>query len=89
MSITFSESMTRLGRAIAFLGQDGDRTIHCFVTREALEDATRATNLDRGGLRAAFQTYVQTIRRAAEQKYAAGSIESDGAVIVVSLDLSG
>jgi hypothetical protein len=75
--------------AVAFSGQEGDKSVRCFVSREALEDATRSTSLEINGLRAAFQSYARTIRSVAAKKYAADAVEPDGVVIVASLDLFG
>ncbi len=70
---------------IFFWGQDGDRSVRCIVSREALDD-----HFSEGGklrLGAAFQAHRAEIEAFACHKYALGQFEPDGSIIIRTAEL--
>jgi hypothetical protein len=72
---------------VRFLGWDGERWVSCGVRRDALIDtagAAAASGVDPVKL---YRTHIAPIHTLANAKYQRGRFESDGLVLVRSVDL--
>ena len=68
-----------------FDGNDGERTIHCAISREALEDHFDGD--DKNPL-AVFRANRDRIEHEARRKYLAGQLKADGLILIETADLS-
>ncbi len=85
--LTFPESDARydsLRRAVLFAGKDGDKTISCAISLEALEDHFDGDN---GVPMKVFRANHACIEHEARRKYLAGQLLSDGSVLIGTEDL--
>jgi hypothetical protein len=72
-------------RDVAVLeGRDGDRTVRCGISREALEDHFGG---DDRNLLKGFRTHRERIEHEARRKYLGGRVEPDGSILVKTDDL--
>lgn len=69
---------------VIFTGQDGDRSIHCAVSREVLEDYFGGDGKDPLTV---FQANHETIEHEVRRIYLLGNIETDGSVLLTSKDM--
>jgi transcriptional regulator with XRE-family HTH domain len=69
---------------VLFKGQDGDKTIPCAISREALDDHFGGDNKDNLKV---FKACRERIEHEARRKYLADLVESDGSVLIKTLDL--
>jgi len=69
--------------SVWFEGRDGDTTVRCAISEEALEDHFGNTDEPVG----TFRSNSERIEREARRKYLAGDIKPDGSVLIVSMDL--
>jgi transcriptional regulator with XRE-family HTH domain len=67
-----------------FEGKDGDKTIRCAISREALEDHFEGDNKDPPKV---FRANRDRIEHEARRKYLAGRLEADGSVLIRTADL--
>jgi transcriptional regulator with XRE-family HTH domain len=74
------------GDAINFWGQDGDTRVHCRISREALDD--HFSDGDRLKPEGAFKKHRKQIEALARRKYLYGERESDGSVLLRTLDIA-
>ena len=88
-TLTFPESEPRLGEgrsAVLFDGKDGDRSITCWISKEALTDHfdpdARGPDLLR-----TFQSNHDRIEAEARRKYLSGDLHRDGSVRIETMDL--
>ncbi len=72
--------------AIVFWGQDGDKRVHCRISREALDD--HFSDRDRLKPDAAFTKYRRDIETLARRKYLLGQLEPDGSVLIRTNELA-
>ena len=85
--LTFAETDARYdsGRSVVlFAGKDGDKAIHCAISREALEDHFDGDN--RVPVKV-FRANHARIEHEARRKYLAGRLQSDGSVLIKTEDL--
>ena len=75
-------------RGVRFFGKHGRRTVSCLVSDNAIMDALKLGNIDEQGLVDGYKKLANRIHAAAAAKFAAGLIESNGKVIVRSVDLA-
>lgn len=89
-ALTFGESPESEPRydavrtIVLFAGRDGERTVPCAISLEALEDHFDAD--ERNPIRA-FRANRGRIEHEARRKYLAGQVEADGSVLVRTEDL--
>lgn len=69
---------------VLFKGRDGDKIITCAISREALDDHFGGDNKDKLKV---FNANRDRIEHEARRKYLARRVESDGSVIIKSIDL--
>jgi hypothetical protein len=69
---------------VLFKGQDGDKSIPCAISREALDDHFDGDNKD--SLKV-FKANHERIEHESRRKYLAGLLESDGSVLIKTMDL--
>jgi transcriptional regulator with XRE-family HTH domain len=69
---------------VLFKGQDGDKIIPCAISREALEDHFDGDNKDKLKV---FKASRERIEHEARRKYLADLVESDGSVLIKTMDL--
>jgi len=69
--------------SVWFEGRDGDTTVRCAISKEALDDHFDDTD----DPRAAFLANREKIEREARQKYLGGLTKPDGTVLIESMDL--
>jgi len=69
---------------VLFKGQDGDKTIPCAISREALDDHFDGDNKDELKV---FKASRERIEHEARRKYLADLVESDGSVLIKTMDL--
>jgi transcriptional regulator with XRE-family HTH domain len=67
-----------------FEGKDGDRTIRCAISRETLEDHFEGDNKDPLKV---FRANRERIEHEARRKYLDGRLESDGSILIRTVDL--
>jgi len=86
-TLTFPETDSRYDSAegVTFWGQDGSTRVRCKISREALEDHFS----DRGRLRPeqAFEKHRREIETVVRRKYLTGERESDGSILIRTLEL--
>jgi hypothetical protein len=75
-------------RGVRFFGKHGRRTVSCLVSDHAILDSLKLGNADEQGLVNGYKKLANRIHAAAAAKFAAGLIESNGMVIVRSVDLA-
>ena len=73
-----------LRMVVLFAGIDGDKTISCAISREALEDHFDGDNRDPVKV---FRANRACIEHEARRKYLAGRLDSDGSVLIKTEDL--
>ena len=73
---------------VRFFGKGGRRTVSCWVSDNAIMDALKLGNADEQGLLDGYKKLANRVHAAAAAKFAAGLIESNGMVIVRSIDLA-
>ncbi|MEP7243420.1 MAG: DUF1488 family protein [Gammaproteobacteria bacterium] len=69
---------------ICFKGKDGDRTVTCAISREALDDHFEGDNKDKLKV---FRANRERMEYEARRKYLAGRTEPDGSVLIKTIDL--
>ncbi len=69
---------------VIFTGNDGDKTVSCAISREALEDHFADHNKN---LVSVFNTQHERIEHLARRKYLAGQIEPNGLVLIKTEDI--
>jgi len=69
---------------VLFKGKDGDKTVVCAISREALDDHFDGDNKDKLKV---FKANRERIEHEARRKYLAGRVESDGSVLIQTMDL--
>lgn len=69
---------------VIFKGRDGDKIIPCAISREALDDHFGGDNKDKLKV---FNANRERIEHEARRKYLAGRVESDGSVLIKTMDL--
>ncbi len=69
---------------VLFKGQDGDKTIPCAISREALDDHFDGDNKDTLKV---FKASRERIEHEARRRYLADLVESDGSVLIKTMDL--
>jgi cytidine deaminase len=69
---------------VLFKGQDGEKTIPCAISREALDDHFDGDNKDKLKV---FKASRERIEHEARRKYLADLVESDGSVLIKAMDL--
>jgi transcriptional regulator with XRE-family HTH domain len=69
---------------VLFRGQDGDKAVSCAISREALDDHFNGDNKDKLKV---FMSDRELIEHEARRKYLAGLVESDGSVLIKTMDL--
>ena len=69
---------------VLFKGRDGDKTITCAISHEALDDHFDGGNKDKLKV---FKAGRECIEHEARRKYLAGLMESDGSVLIKTMDL--
>jgi transcriptional regulator with XRE-family HTH domain len=70
---------------VLFKGQDGDKTIPCAISREALDDHFDGDNKDKLKVFKASRERIE--EHEARRKYLADLVESDGSVLIKTMDL--
>jgi len=69
---------------VLFSGMDGDKTVSCAISWEALGDHFDGDNKDPVKV---FRKHRERIEHEARRKYLAGQLESDGSVLIKTEDL--
>jgi transcriptional regulator with XRE-family HTH domain len=69
---------------VLFKGQDGDKTIPCAISSEALDDHFDGDNKDKLKI---FKASRERIEHEARRKYLADLVESDGSLLIKTMDL--
>ena len=69
---------------VLFKGQDGDKTIPCAISREALDYHFDGDNKDTLKV---FKASRERIEHEARRRYLADLVESDGSVLIKTMDL--
>jgi transcriptional regulator with XRE-family HTH domain len=69
--------------SVLFDGRDGEKTVQCAISEEALKDHFS----DDDDARRTFLNNQESIEAEARRKYLAGYIKPDGSVLIVSMDL--
>jgi fido (protein-threonine AMPylation protein) len=85
--LTFPEPEARYifdRSVVVFWGQDGQRRVHCAISREALDDHFKGDGKDKVEV---FQANRPAIEQYARGKYLAGDTETDGSVLIRTGDL--
>ncbi|WP_374308292.1 DUF1488 family protein [Dongia sp.] len=67
---------------------DGDKRVACAVSSEALMDRGRSKDGSIASLLALYDAFKAEIQAIAQRKYAAGTKEADGLVLVRTADLN-
>ena len=70
--------------AVLFQGRDSDKIVPCAISSEALDDHFGGDNKDKFKI---FSANRERIEHEARRKYLAGRVESDGSVLIKSMDL--
>jgi fido (protein-threonine AMPylation protein) len=70
---------------VVFFGQDGNASVRCAISREALDDDFGADHRDQVEV---FRKNRRVIEERARQKYAAGDTETDGSVLIYAGELA-
>ena len=86
--LTFPTSDSRydsIRMVVLFAGKDGDKTVPCAISQEALEDHFSDDKREPAKV---FQANRERIEHEARRKYLAGRLETDGSVLVKTEDLS-
>jgi hypothetical protein len=86
-TLTFTDKLARYDsmRDVAVVeGRDGDRTIRCAISREALEDHFGGDGKDPIKV---FRTHNARIEHEARRKYLDGHLELDGSILIRTQDL--
>jgi transcriptional regulator with XRE-family HTH domain len=86
-TLVFEEKAARYDsvRDVAvFEGRDGDRTIRCAISRETLEDHFKGDKKDPLKV---FRANRERIEHEARRKYLDGRLESDGSILIRTVDL--
>jgi transcriptional regulator with XRE-family HTH domain len=86
-NLIFSEKNERYApnrKAVLFAGQDGNKEIICAISEEALEDHFRGEGKD--SLKV-FQANRENIEHEARRKYLAGTLETDGSILLKTADI--
>ena len=86
-TLIFTDKLARYDsvREIAiFDGRDGDRIIHCAISREALEDHFDGDDKDPIKV---FRAHRERIEHEARRKYLDGHLEPDGSILIRTQDL--
>lgn len=78
------EHVDAMRTIVQFTGRDKDKIIHCAITNEALNDHFGGD--PRFPLKI-FQAHQEAIEHEARRKYLAGSLESDGSILIKTEDL--
>jgi Protein of unknown function (DUF1488) len=76
------------GRGVSFRAIDGDKSVVCIVSMEALRDAFGAPRNGKAGYITAYKNNAARIHFAARRNYADGFKDADGVVVVSSFDFS-
>jgi len=69
---------------VVFRGKDGDKTVACAISREALDDHFGGDNKDKLKI---FKTNRERIEHEARRKYLADRVVPDGSVLIRTMDL--
>lgn len=69
---------------VVFRAEDGDKTVVCAISREALDDHFNGDNKDKLKV---FKANRDRIEHEARRKYLADRVEPDGSVLIKTLDL--
>lgn len=72
--------------AVAFWGEDAGRRVLCRISREALDD--HFSENDRLGPEAAFAKHRKEVESLARRKYVLDQTESDGSVLIRTLEIA-
>jgi transcriptional regulator with XRE-family HTH domain len=86
-TLVFADARARydFDRAVVqFTGKDGDKNIVCAISREALEDHFDGDNKE---MLKVYKANHERIEYEARRKYIAGRIESDGSILIRTMDL--
>ncbi|MCG8560040.1 MAG: DUF1488 family protein [Hyphomicrobiales bacterium] len=70
--------------AVFFVGKDGDKSVPCAISQEALMDHFEGDEKDPAKV---FRRYRERIEHEARRKYLSGRLESDGLVLITTNDL--
>jgi transcriptional regulator with XRE-family HTH domain len=85
--LVFSDSAYKVeSEAVTFWGEDGKTRVRCRISREALED--HFSDGDTLRPEAAFKKHRGEIEARARRKYSLGQRESDGSILIRTLDLA-
>jgi hypothetical protein len=76
------------GRGVSFQATDGDKSVACIVSMEALRDAFGASRNGKAGYINAYRNNTTRIHFAARRNYSEGFRDADGIVVVSSFDFS-
>ena len=85
--LTFPKSASRydsIRMAVLFTGKDGEKTVPCAISQEALEDHFDDDNKEPAK---GFRANRRRIEHEARRKYLAGRLEPDGSVLIKTEDL--
>ena len=70
--------------SVFFTGKDGDKTVQCGISEEALEDHFKG---DRKGPLKIFVANQERIEHEARRKYLTNHLEKDGSILIRTTDL--
>lgn len=73
---------------VLFRGTASGEGVHCAISREALEDHFKPQGSGSSARLAAFKRHRRTIEELAEQKFRACQFETDGTILIRTLDVS-
>lgn len=79
-----NERYDSLRMIVVFTGQDGDKTIQCAISTEALDDYFEGVGKNPLKI---FQANHENIEHKARRKYLSGDIEADGSILVKTSDI--
>lgn len=85
--LTFADSGARydpIGTVVLFDGRDGEKTVPCAISREALADHFDGAKQNPARV---FQAHRARIEHEARRKYLAAGLEADGSVLIRTEDL--
>jgi transcriptional regulator with XRE-family HTH domain len=74
------------GIGVIFEGRDGEKKVRCVISREALDD--HFSDHDKLRPAAAFEKYRTQIESLARRKYLLGQLESDGSVLIRTVEVA-
>jgi hypothetical protein len=70
----------RFQKAVGFAAADGERSVTCVVSQEALEDLARKVDMNPDDCVATFEVHRAAIERKASALYDAGRVHAGGVV---------